>query len=83
MIGTTRETVTRAMARFKKQKLIEVRGATLVLRNMTALQAIAGRGTPVEMEGHKQVGQAAKEPRERQSAPNRVSKDKQSALANV
>lgn len=83
MIGTTRETVTRAMARFKKQKLIEVRGATLLVRNMAALAAIAGRGAPVEMEDHKQVGQTVKGPRERQSAPSRVSKDKPTACVNV
>jgi CRP/FNR family transcriptional regulator len=83
MIGTTRETVTRAMARFKKQKLIEVRGATLVLRNLSALQSIAGRGTPVEMEDHKQVGHGAKEPRERQNSQNGVSKDKRAAVVTV
>jgi len=83
MIGTTRETVTRAMARFKKQKLIEVRGATLVLRNFDALQAIAGRGAPVDMDGHRQVGQAAKRPRERQNAPTGVSKDKRAACVTV
>jgi CRP/FNR family transcriptional regulator len=51
MIGTTRETVTRVFARFKRQKLVEVRGATLVLRDPRALQEIASRaGSVVEME---------------------------------
>ncbi len=43
MIGTTRETVTRVFARLKKQKLVEVRGATVVLRDKAGLQEIAGR----------------------------------------
>jgi CRP/FNR family transcriptional regulator len=82
MIGTTRETVTRAMARFKKQKWIEVRGATIVLRNHKALQAIAGRGTAV----------AAPEPTPasrpnvaegRQNSSFRVLKDKQAACVVV
>ncbi len=45
MIGTTRETVTRVLARFRKEKLIEVRGATLILSNKVALRDIAGSGT--------------------------------------
>ncbi len=77
MIGTTRETVTRALARFKKQKLIEVRGATLVLRNKTALLEIAGRASLGE------YGPAAKEVRERQNSAFRVSKDKQAACVTV
>ncbi|MGZ4823064.1 MAG: Crp/Fnr family transcriptional regulator [Terriglobales bacterium] len=83
MIGTTRETVTRAMARFKKQKLIEVRGATLVLLAPAALQAIAGRGAPVEMEDHRQLGHPGREPRERQNSPIRVSRYKQAACVTV
>jgi CRP/FNR family cyclic AMP-dependent transcriptional regulator len=77
MIGTTRETVTRALARFKKQKLIEVRGATLVLRNKPALLEIAGRAGMGESES--QVG---KKPREQNSA-FRVIKDKQPACVTV
>jgi CRP-like cAMP-binding protein len=34
MIGTSRETVTRLFAGFKKQKLIEQEGATLVANRM-------------------------------------------------
>lgn len=80
MIGTTRETVTRAMARFKKQKLIEVRGATLVLRNQSALLQIAGRGAlfvaPL-------AAKTYSEPLGRQIAAFRVLKDKQAACAAV
>jgi len=77
MIGTTRETVTRALARFKKQKLIEVRGATLVLRNKPALLEIAGRAGMGEPES-----QAGKKTREQNSA-FRVNKDKQPACVTV
>ncbi len=83
MIGTTRETVTRAMARFKKQKLIEVRGATLVLRNQSALQEIAGRAEPVPTHDHPALIGAGKEPRERLNSPFRVLKEKQAACAAV
>jgi CRP/FNR family cyclic AMP-dependent transcriptional regulator len=38
LIGTSRETVTRMMSDFKKKKLIETKGATLVLRNKPALE---------------------------------------------
>jgi CRP/FNR family transcriptional regulator len=40
MIGTSRETVTRIMAGFKKQRLIEQRGATLVVANRVALESL-------------------------------------------
>ncbi|MBZ5509669.1 MAG: Crp/Fnr family transcriptional regulator [Acidobacteriia bacterium] len=83
MIGTTRETVTRAMARFKKQKLIEVRGATLVLRNQSALQEIAGRAEPVATHDRTALLGAGKEPRERLDSPFRVLKEKQAACAVV
>ncbi|MBZ5567372.1 MAG: Crp/Fnr family transcriptional regulator [Acidobacteriia bacterium] len=80
MIGTTRETVTRAMARFKKQKLIEVRGATLVLRNQKMLLEIAGRGAlfvaPLTTMPHA-------EPLARQNSAFRVVRDKQAACAIV
>jgi CRP/FNR family cyclic AMP-dependent transcriptional regulator len=77
MIGTTRETVTRALARFKKQKLIEVRGATLVLSNKLALLEIAGRAGMGEHEAPsgKQAGE--------QNSSFRVHKDKQAACATV
>ena len=78
MIGTTRETVTRALARFKKKKLIEIRGATLVLRNKAALLVIAGRAGMGECRGV-----VEKEPRERQNSSFRVSKDKQAACVTV
>ncbi|MGI9102035.1 MAG: Crp/Fnr family transcriptional regulator [Terriglobales bacterium] len=63
MIGTTRETVTRVLARFRKQKLIDVRGATMVLSNQAALLDIAGRGSmanvppmPVGSKAYRQTG---------------------------
>ena len=40
MIGTSRETVTRIMAGFKKQRLIEQQGATLVVANRVALESL-------------------------------------------
>jgi len=49
MVGTTRETVTRVMARFRKQGLIQVKGATIVLSNIAGLRDIAGRAGAAEM----------------------------------
>lgn len=40
MIGTSRETVTRIMAGFKKHRLIEREGATLVVANRVALESL-------------------------------------------
>jgi CRP/FNR family transcriptional regulator, cyclic AMP receptor protein len=42
LIGTTRESVTRALSEFKKRRFIEVNGATLLLRNKLALENLAG-----------------------------------------
>ena len=38
LIGASRETVTRMLGDFKKKKLIEVKGATVILRNKGALE---------------------------------------------
>ena len=38
MIGTTRETVSRLFSEFKKKQLLQVKGATLTIRNKQALQ---------------------------------------------
>ena len=38
MIGTTRETVSRLFSDFKKKQLLQVKGATLILRNKSALE---------------------------------------------
>jgi CRP/FNR family transcriptional regulator len=38
MIGTTRETVTRLFAEFKKKQLLQLKGSTLVIRNKAALE---------------------------------------------
>jgi CRP/FNR family transcriptional regulator, cyclic AMP receptor protein len=40
MIGTSRETVTRLMAGFRKQRMIEQEGATLVVSNRVALESL-------------------------------------------
>jgi CRP/FNR family transcriptional regulator len=40
MIGTSRETVTRLFAGFKKQHLLEQQGATLVVSNRVALESL-------------------------------------------
>lgn len=41
LIGTTRETVTRTLSAFKKQRIIELIGSTLLLRNKPALESLA------------------------------------------
>jgi CRP/FNR family transcriptional regulator len=41
MIGSSRETVTRLLSDMKRKDLIRVEGATLVIPNRIALQAIA------------------------------------------
>jgi len=38
MIGTTRETVSRLFSDFKKRQLLQLKGATLVIRNKAALE---------------------------------------------
>jgi len=40
MIGTSRETVTRLFADFKKRQLIQLKGSTLVIRNRAALESL-------------------------------------------
>jgi CRP/FNR family transcriptional regulator len=40
MIGTSRETVTRLFAGFKKQRLIQLKGSTLFVPNRTALESL-------------------------------------------
>jgi len=41
MIGSSRETVTRLLSDLKKKELIRLEGSTLVIRNKTALEALA------------------------------------------
>ncbi|MBV8206281.1 MAG: Crp/Fnr family transcriptional regulator [Acidobacteria bacterium] len=41
MIGTTRETVTRVLSEMKRDRILEVKGATLVVRDLEALQELA------------------------------------------
>jgi CRP/FNR family transcriptional regulator len=40
MIGSSRETVTRLFADFKKRQLIQVKGSTLLIRNRGALEKL-------------------------------------------
>jgi CRP/FNR family transcriptional regulator len=40
MIGTTRETVSRLFSDFKKKQLLQVKGATLTIRNKAALERL-------------------------------------------
>jgi len=40
MIGTTRETVSRLFSDFKKRQLVQVKGATLTIRNVAALEKL-------------------------------------------
>lgn len=40
MIGTSRETVTRMFADFKKKQIIQLRGSTLLIRDKSALEAL-------------------------------------------
>ena len=40
MIGTSRETVSRLFADFKKKQWLQVKGSTLIIRNKSALQKI-------------------------------------------
>ncbi len=42
IIGTSRETVTRVFAEFRKKQWINTRGSTLVIRNKAALESLAG-----------------------------------------
>lgn len=41
MVGTSRETVTRLFGEWKKQRIVEGDGSTLLIRNMAALKAMA------------------------------------------
>ena len=40
MIGTSRETVTRLLADFKKRQIVEYKGSTLLIHNKAALKAM-------------------------------------------
>jgi len=41
LIGASRETVTRTLSAFKRQRIIELNGSTLVLKNKAALEGLA------------------------------------------
>lgn len=40
LIGTSRETVTRTLGEFKKQRILELHGSTLIIRNKLALERL-------------------------------------------
>ncbi len=40
MIGSSRETVTRLLADFRKKQLLQVMGSTLIIKNKAALESI-------------------------------------------
>ena len=40
MIGTSRETVTRLFADFKKKQFMQIRGSTLIVNNRAALESL-------------------------------------------
>ncbi len=40
MIGASRETVTRLFASFKRKRLVEVRGSTLIFANKVGLEKL-------------------------------------------
>lgn len=42
LIGTSRETVTRTLSQFKKQRVLDLAGSTLVIRNKAALERLVG-----------------------------------------
>ncbi|HZL66569.1 MAG TPA: Crp/Fnr family transcriptional regulator [Candidatus Limnocylindrales bacterium] len=42
IIGMSRETVTRTLANFRKQRIAEIHGSTLLIQNMSAIQKLAG-----------------------------------------
>ena len=42
MIGVSRETVTRLLAVFKNKNFLMIKGATVNIRNRTALRSLAG-----------------------------------------
>jgi CRP/FNR family cyclic AMP-dependent transcriptional regulator len=46
MIGTTRETVSRLFSEFKKRQLVQLKGATLVIRNKSALEKMVHSSQP-------------------------------------
>lgn len=43
MIGSTRETVTRVLNKFKQNKTIEIQGSTLTVKDMRQLESFAGQ----------------------------------------
>ena len=42
IIGMSRETVTRTLANFRKQRIAELQGSTLLIQNLPAIQKLAG-----------------------------------------
>jgi CRP/FNR family transcriptional regulator len=42
VLGTSRETVTRLLSDFRKNALVELNGATLIIHNRPALRSLGG-----------------------------------------
>ena len=42
IIGMSRETVTRTLASFRKQRIADLHGSTLQIKNMSAIEKLAG-----------------------------------------
>jgi CRP-like cAMP-binding protein len=41
MVGSTRETITRALNHLKRKEVLEVRGKTLIVKNVEELERLA------------------------------------------
>ena len=41
LVGTSRETVTRTLSEFRKEKIVELKGSTLIIHNKPALERLA------------------------------------------
>ena len=50
MIGASRETVARMLARFRRRDYIEVHGPTLIIRDRAALEALAGQNSSAQQQ---------------------------------
>ena len=64
MIGTTRETVTRALAKFRRSQTIQVEGNTITVRDARRLADFAERQTTTNLEtDHNRIARASLGPR--------------------
>lgn len=68
MIGASRETVTRMLARFRDKNYIEVHGSSLLIRNRAALQQIANTDVDTGREAESPVSTASGNGSERRAS---------------